>query len=417
MSVGPPDPVASLTCFVIGPIGSALAPHGSPARTTYEQSLAVMEEVIKPACAEVGLTPVRADGLARAGEITEQIFRRLRDDDVVIADLTGANGNVMYELGLRHTRDKLTVQIGEYGQLLFDVNTIRTIQFSPSPLGLINARKDLVAVLSAGLVGDYDPVTATRIWSEATGASVATGASDEEADDEEPDESGGESGPRAPDGPESDDSGPAVMDVLAEGEERAEQLLPAIEAVNRHIVDLGELAESTTEAMGRSDAAGGGMRGRLRVATRYAAKLDSIASLLEDDVAAYAGVLEAVSAATLTLIDALERDPSLLDNTETLEFGVVTRQLAATTRGSMQALNGMVEAIRETARMSRVLKDPSARLTSALDRFARTTSIIDEWDRRLQSLGVPLVPEAEPSADAESQESGEAPEAGLPDES
>src|SRR4051812_29110868 len=65
---------SKLTCFVIGPIGNRHGAHGSSERDVYEESLRVMEEVIKPACARVGLTPVRADSLARAGEITEQIF-------------------------------------------------------------------------------------------------------------------------------------------------------------------------------------------------------------------------------------------------------------------------------------------------------------------------------------------------------
>ena len=77
---------------------------------------------------------MRADGLLRAGEITEQVFRRLRDDDVVIADLTGANPNVMYELGLRHTREKVTLQVGEYGRLPFDVNVISGQSSSAVPL-------------------------------------------------------------------------------------------------------------------------------------------------------------------------------------------------------------------------------------------------------------------------------------------
>lgn len=41
--------------------------------------------------------------IAEPGEITEQVFQRLRDDDLVIADVRGGNANVMYELGLRHT--------------------------------------------------------------------------------------------------------------------------------------------------------------------------------------------------------------------------------------------------------------------------------------------------------------------------
>src|SRR5579871_6611628 len=107
-------PSQSLTCFVIGPIGNRHAEPGSEARITYEEALETFAEIIEPACKRFGLDPVRVDGLARAGDLTDQIFKRLRDDDVVIADLTGANANAMYELGLRHTRAKLTLQVGEY---------------------------------------------------------------------------------------------------------------------------------------------------------------------------------------------------------------------------------------------------------------------------------------------------------------
>jgi hypothetical protein len=149
-----------LRCFIIGPIGNRFAAPRTPEREQYEEAIQVLEEVIEPACTAVGLVPIRADGLTQAGEITEQIFRRLRDDDVVIADLTNANPNVMYELGLRHTRNALTVQIGEYGRLPFDINIIRTVQFSRSRHGLVTARDELIAMLESGLTGQYDPVTA-----------------------------------------------------------------------------------------------------------------------------------------------------------------------------------------------------------------------------------------------------------------
>jgi antitoxin component of RelBE/YafQ-DinJ toxin-antitoxin module len=154
------------TCFVIGPIGDRHAPLGSRERETYEEALAVLEKVIVPACRAVGLEPIRADQIAAPGEITDQVFRHLRDDDVVIADVSGANANVMYELGLRHSINKLTIQIGEYGQLPFDLRNIRTIQFSRSNVGLIDARKELQHALEVGLVEGNDPVAATRIWLE-----------------------------------------------------------------------------------------------------------------------------------------------------------------------------------------------------------------------------------------------------------
>jgi hypothetical protein len=135
------------------------------------------EYVVEPACSAHNLDPVRADKIAHPGEITEQIFRLLRDADVVIADLTGGNPNVMYELGLRHTRDKITVQLGENERLPFDINTIRTIRFRRTERGLVEARDLLIEVLGAALDGSGSPVTATRVWSEApTGEDVVAAA-------------------------------------------------------------------------------------------------------------------------------------------------------------------------------------------------------------------------------------------------
>lgn len=135
------------SCFIISPIGSRLAPVGSPGRTRYEESIRMWEEVFEPAAKTFGLSPVRADRISDTGEIPDQIFTYLRDADVVIADLSHANPNVMYELGLRHSLlGKVTIQVGEYETLPFDVTTIRTIQFLRTPAGLISARDELVVL-------------------------------------------------------------------------------------------------------------------------------------------------------------------------------------------------------------------------------------------------------------------------------
>jgi hypothetical protein len=377
---------APLTCFVIGPIGNRHAALGSPDRQTYEDALTLMEDVVRPACDAMGLTPVRADDLARAGEITEQIFRRLRDDDVVIADLTDANPNVMYELGLRHTQEKLTIQIGEYGRLPFDISTIRTIQFSRSAVGLIKARDELIRVLEAGTAGGYDPVTATRVWT----ASKTLAPEDEKAVNEraEPEE--------------VDLEEPRFLDVMAEAEEHQEALGPAVVAVGACITDLAELAQQSASETQRSDAAGKGMRGRLQIATRYAQGMNSIADQLETAVDNYVSVLGSFSAGTNMLIGRMEADEKALADGQ--DFGKITRRLATVTRTSLGQLAEMVDSMKQVAQISRVLKEPTSRLTAALERFTKATAIIDDWDRRLQSLGVPLPPEDWQPADAPAAE-------------
>jgi hypothetical protein len=274
-------------------------------------------------------------------------------------------------------------------------------------MGLVNAREELIQVLAAGLAGDYDQVSATRIWAEQELVSESNATPANEEHDAEPV------------GNETDERG--FLDIMADAEEQQEELVPALNAVGECVQELGELSETSTEEIARSDAAGKGMRGRLLVTTRHANGLDAIANRLEAAVDRYASVLLAVSAGTLALIGRMEEDRDDLDAGR--EFGMITRRLAAITRESMTSFAGMVDSINSSARMSRVLREPSHRLTTSLGRFVENTSIIDEWDRRLQSLGIPIPPEdcepdsAEDSPEGSNEEPDAPDERDTPDES
>jgi len=108
-------------CFVICPIGQ----EGSEIRKRSDQ---ILKHVIAPAAQECGYETVRADTIAEPGSITSQIIDHIINDDLVIADLTGANPNVFYELALRHAVRKPFVQIVQKNEALpFDIAGLRTI--------------------------------------------------------------------------------------------------------------------------------------------------------------------------------------------------------------------------------------------------------------------------------------------------
>lgn len=74
--------------------------------------------------------PIRADRVTQPGVITTQVFTHLWTDDLVVADLTGGNPNVFYELAVRHTRRKPFVHLIQAGaKIPFDVAPNRTIEF------------------------------------------------------------------------------------------------------------------------------------------------------------------------------------------------------------------------------------------------------------------------------------------------
>ena len=84
----------------------------------------VYQEVIAPAIKETGLEPLRADEEMAGGIIHKPMFERLILCEYAVADLTTANANVFYELGIRHAvRPWCTVLLFAEGggQLPFDV--------------------------------------------------------------------------------------------------------------------------------------------------------------------------------------------------------------------------------------------------------------------------------------------------------
>jgi hypothetical protein len=88
--------------------------------------------LIKPVVEGRGLTCVRADEILHSGSIDFQMYRELLQADIVIADLSTANVNAFYELGIRHAlRKKTTIVISEDKLAYpFDLNHVRITSYT-----------------------------------------------------------------------------------------------------------------------------------------------------------------------------------------------------------------------------------------------------------------------------------------------
>jgi hypothetical protein len=118
----PPSPL----CFVLMPFGRKTDATG---RTTDFD--AVYQQIIAPAVTEVGLDPIRADEEKIGGAIHKPMFERLMLCQYAVADITGANPNVYYELGIRHAmRPSSTVILFAEGTTLpFDIALLRGVAY------------------------------------------------------------------------------------------------------------------------------------------------------------------------------------------------------------------------------------------------------------------------------------------------
>jgi tetratricopeptide (TPR) repeat protein len=138
-------------CFVLMPFGKKPALGG-----LLIDFDAVYRKVIAPAVTAAGLEPLRADEEMDGGLIHKPMFERLILCEYAVADLTSANANVFYELGLRHAvRPGSTVLVFAegMGQLPFDVAPLRALPYRLGPDGapadVASARDALAARLEA----------------------------------------------------------------------------------------------------------------------------------------------------------------------------------------------------------------------------------------------------------------------------
>ncbi len=128
--------VTDLTTFVIMPFD--------------EFNTEIYSHVVRPAVEASGFRCRRSDDSVDATSITSDIIQAINVSDVIIAELTGRNPNVFYELALAHAFRRPTVMIcRELSDIPFDLLTYRVISYDMSPKGLKLLENQIRGVLDA----------------------------------------------------------------------------------------------------------------------------------------------------------------------------------------------------------------------------------------------------------------------------
>lgn len=361
------------SCFIISPIGNKLEPLGTPGRSRFEESAVIWEEVIEPACNSFGIEPIRSDRITDTGEIPAQIFNYLRDSDVVIADLSHANPNVMYELGLRHSRPgKITIQIGEYGLLPFDVTTIRTIQFKRTTAGLLGARNDLIETLRSALNGGGSELLATTIFASRDPLPPETISRDIQRS-------------VAPDNDEAQVEEPGIVDILAGGEAAVEHVSIVLTEAGTTIRSVGEHIRIAGEETSSADSAKKGFAGRLLIMRNLATDLAQPANSLEssanefyEDVTRMDAMVQYVAAR----FSAGEEE--ITDDVLTFLDSILS--LVTSAEEAAVGITSFREGTRNLAKMARDLAPSGKVLARGANRFLEGITIMTAWKAQLAVL-------------------------------
>jgi hypothetical protein len=136
-------------CFVIGPIGATKS-------TERSTDMWLVNEVVRPVL-EANFPDFEvehAEMIDAPDQITKRTLDNLMHAELVIANLSGADENIFYELGLRHATGLPTIRVASTKNIpLLDLPAGRLIRFKPKG-GVVQVRNLLKEEIDRVLTGD-----------------------------------------------------------------------------------------------------------------------------------------------------------------------------------------------------------------------------------------------------------------------
>lgn len=137
--------VGSGSCFAIMP---------------FAPEFVVVYAAIRDACEspEVILSCARADDFYAAGHVMEDVLRGIITSEYIVADLTGKNPNVFYELGIAHSSkapSKVILIAQDPDDIPFDLRQMRSIRYESSDAGLRRLSDELALAFASDAKDTY----------------------------------------------------------------------------------------------------------------------------------------------------------------------------------------------------------------------------------------------------------------------
>ena len=130
-----PEPAA---VFMVMPFTTALEP--------------VYQDHIRRVCDELTLSLARADDFYSSQSIVAGIWSAIYFSTLVVADCTGRNPNVFYEIGIAHTIGRPTILITQsIDDVPFDLRHLRCLPYTFTPRGMKDFELALARALRAEL--------------------------------------------------------------------------------------------------------------------------------------------------------------------------------------------------------------------------------------------------------------------------
>lgn len=134
------------TCFVIMPFKEPL--------NSYYRSILI------PAIKKANFKPVRGDNVYGTRSIIKDIIYQIQNSKILIADLTGKNPNVVYELGIAHCFSKpVIILVQSLEDVPFDLQHLRILKYDTTQVKWnVKLKDDIVNTIAAVMDNPGDSI-------------------------------------------------------------------------------------------------------------------------------------------------------------------------------------------------------------------------------------------------------------------
>ncbi len=334
----------------------------------------VYDDMIRPPFEDAGYDIVRADDITSQQNIIKSIVVGIHDADLIVADLSGLNANVFYELGIAHAKGKDVVLLSQdLANAPFNLRSYNIIGYEPRGSNFDYAKRRLVEIATDtdGTIAFGSPVSDFWPQPEPNGRTDSRRSDDrgeEDDDGNSDDEAEGREPLREPEPTEgsernSDEDGPGTLDLAVQITDSSEDGKKILEAISTEIVALGEKANSLTPQVEvfakRKD-----VRGLTALLQRFGAFLDEKGGIIDGLVVRFRAVWDTSSNAMRTYffhpdVDKAARRTALDD----------VHQLSQGGESARDGVSGFITVLRQMPNVERRFTKAKRRLVKVLQAF------------------------------------------------
>ena len=368
------------------------------------------DQLIVPALERVGYQVKRADSDLDQQNVLKDVVRGIAGADLVVAELTSRNPNVLYELGVSHALRRNTVLITQsMDEVPFDLRAYRVIRYSTQFDAASELGEQLEAIGTAHQDGGIDfgsPVIDflpdSSIANEGPSMAVEPSSLPSKGS---PSEDSGDSDENAADG---------YLDAILALESANTHITARMHAIAESTQKIGENFQAKTQEVTAIQAAGGPsvvasahrVAGELgKALDQYAAELNAEGPQLADDIE------ELINAGLIFTAWLAEQDDVDIDEAISTRDSLAT--LGTATKEGLGALGGFRGTLVELSGISRDMARGTGRAITALDQIsgaleqveAFTEKAVDLLEERIPSDYTPAEDD-EPEDDKQGEDAG-----------